>query len=128
MTKISCGSKGGCNGCVPPPPGGRNFFNFMQFLGNFNKIVSWRSPRGLAPPPRRNPGFATEKKLQNVLGTYPMLNFLYSLGNSPYKFVNFFQWRCAFQGTQKFDRLTRSEQFDPNNCEIVIIINSMEYG
>ena len=31
------------------PPGSRIFFNFMQFLENVNKIVSWRPP----PPPLR---------------------------------------------------------------------------
>ena len=34
------------------PPGGSNSFNFMQFLGNFGKIVCWRPPPGgLASPP-----------------------------------------------------------------------------
>ena len=55
----SDGSKGGAQGT--PPPGDRIFFNFMQFSGNFNKIVSWRPPPwGLAPPPRGNPGSATD--------------------------------------------------------------------
>ena len=31
-----------------PPPGGPNSFNFMQFLGNFGKIVCWRPPGELA--------------------------------------------------------------------------------
>ena len=33
----------------------------MQFLGNFGKIVRWRSPPPgeLAPPPQGNPRFAT---------------------------------------------------------------------
>ena len=44
---------------VPPSPGGPNSFNFMQFLGNFGKIVCWRPPGELAPPPRGNPGSAT---------------------------------------------------------------------
>ena len=30
--------------------------NFMQFFGNFDKIVYWRHPRGLVPPPTGNPG------------------------------------------------------------------------
>ena len=42
-----------------PPSGGPNSFNFMQFLGNFGKIVCWRPPGELAPPPRGNPGSAT---------------------------------------------------------------------
>ena len=34
------------------PPGGPNSFNFMQFLGNFGKIVCWRPLLGeiLDPP------------------------------------------------------------------------------
>ena len=57
MTLFSGGSKGGAGDV--PPPGNRIFFNFMQFSGNFNKILSWRPPWGLAPPPRGNPGSAT---------------------------------------------------------------------
>ena len=38
---------------------GPNSFNFMQFLGKFGKIVCWRPPGKLAPPPRGNPGSAT---------------------------------------------------------------------
>ena len=39
----------GAQGCAPPP--GQNSFNFMQFLGNFGKILCWRPPPGeLAPP------------------------------------------------------------------------------
>ena len=45
----------------PPPPGGPNSFNFVQFLGKFGKIVCWRPPGELAPPPRGNPGSATAK-------------------------------------------------------------------
>ena len=45
-----------------PPPLGQNFFNFMQFLGKFGKIVCWRPlPEGLAPPHQGNPGSATGK-------------------------------------------------------------------
>ena len=39
----SGGSKGGRKGC---PPGGPNSFNFMQFLGNFGKLVCWHPPPG----------------------------------------------------------------------------------
>ena len=52
----SGGSKGGARDAI----GGANSFNFMQFFGNFNKIVC-RRPLGLAPPPRGNPGSATGK-------------------------------------------------------------------
>ena len=38
--------------------GGPNSFNFMQFLGNFDKIVL-APPGGLAFPPRENPGSTT---------------------------------------------------------------------
>ena len=43
-----------------PPPGGPNSFNFMQFSGKIGKIVCWRPPGELAPPPRGNPGSATD--------------------------------------------------------------------
>ena len=43
-------------------PGGPNSLNFMQFLGKFGKIVYWRPPGELAPPPRGNPGSATAFK------------------------------------------------------------------
>ena len=39
-------------------------FNFVQFLGNFGKFVCWRPPGELAPPPRGNPGSATDNGLQ----------------------------------------------------------------
>ena len=45
------------------PPGGPNSFNFMQSLGHFGKIVCWRPPGELAPPPRGNPGSATASYL-----------------------------------------------------------------
>ena len=37
-TNVSGGSKGGARTRVPPGP---NSFNFMQFLGNFGKILCW---------------------------------------------------------------------------------------
>ena len=50
-----------------PPLGGPNSFNFMQFLGKYGKIVCWRPPGELAPPPRKNPGSATViKKLPEM--------------------------------------------------------------
>ena len=49
----------GARGTHAPP--GPNSFNFMQFLGNFGKIVCWRPPGELASPPRGNPGSATVK-------------------------------------------------------------------
>ena len=44
----SGGSKGEREG--RPPPRGSNSFNFMQFLGNFRKILCWRPPGELDPP------------------------------------------------------------------------------
>ena len=43
------------------PPRGPNSFNFMQFWGKFGKNRMLAPPPGeLAPPPRGNPGSATE--------------------------------------------------------------------
>ena len=50
---------------APPPLGGPNSFNFMQFLGNFGKIVCWRPPGELAPPPRGNPGSTTGNRTKH---------------------------------------------------------------
>ena len=44
----SGGSKGGRRGRAPPP--GPNSFNFMQFLGKFDKFVCWRPPWGVGAP------------------------------------------------------------------------------
>ena len=55
----SGGSKEGREGHTPPR--GPNSFNFMQFLGKFGKIICWRPPGELAPPPRGNPRSATAK-------------------------------------------------------------------
>ena len=41
---LSGGSKGGARDTRPP--GGPNSFNFMQFSGNFGKMVCWRPPGG----------------------------------------------------------------------------------
>ena len=59
---ISGGSKGGREGRTPPPPRRPNSFNFMQFLGEFGKIVCSRPPPlgGFTPPPRGNPGSVTD--------------------------------------------------------------------
>ena len=42
----SGGSKGGARDENPPPAGGPNSFNFMQFLRKFGKIICWRPPLG----------------------------------------------------------------------------------
>ena len=39
----------------PPLPTAQNFLNFMQFFAKFGKIICWRPPGGLAPPPTGNP-------------------------------------------------------------------------
>ena len=52
---ISGGSKGGTRDA---PPGGTNSLNFMQFLENLAK--SYVGPGESAPPPRGNPGSATD--------------------------------------------------------------------
>ena len=49
-------------------PRGPNSFNFMQFLEKFGKIICWRPPGELAPPPRGNPGSATDI-IQHKLNT-----------------------------------------------------------
>ena len=55
-TLTSGGSKGGVPARAPPTD--QNFLDFMQFFGKFDKIVCWRPPRWLAPPPMGNPGSA----------------------------------------------------------------------
>ena len=44
---------------APPPPTSQKFLNFMQFFVKFGKIICWRPPGGLAPPPTGNPGSAS---------------------------------------------------------------------
>ena len=56
MSPPSVADLRGARGTPPPGP---NSFNCMQFLGKFGKIVCWRPPGKLAPPPRGNPGSAT---------------------------------------------------------------------
>ena len=57
------GGSGGYKGGAPSPD--PNSFDFMQFLEKFGKIVCWRlpPPRGLALPPRGNPGSTTGRVL-----------------------------------------------------------------
>ena len=62
LVDISGGSKGVREGRTPPPQR-PNSFNFMQFLGEFGKIVCSRPPPPLEgsrpPPPWGNPGSVT---------------------------------------------------------------------
>ena len=53
---VSGGFRGGAPGARPPTA--QHFLNFMQFFKKFGKIICWRPPRGLAPPPTENPGSA----------------------------------------------------------------------
>ena len=72
----------------PPPPGGPNSFNFIQFLGKFGKIVCWRpSPLGswrpllgeiLDPPLEYVSGNVT-KPLANELTPVPVVASLCDL-------------------------------------------------
>ena len=41
----------------------QNFLNFIQIFGKFGKIVCWRPPGGLVPPPTGNPGSTTESQM-----------------------------------------------------------------
>ena len=57
---ISGGSKGRREGRTPHPPWRPNSFNFMQFLGEFGKIVCSRPPPWrVHAPPWGNPGSVT---------------------------------------------------------------------
>ena len=56
---VSGGSKGEGVRDAPPPPGGPNSFNFMQFFGKIWQNRMLVPPGELAPPPRGNPGSAT---------------------------------------------------------------------
>ena len=56
---MSSGGSKGARG-MRAPLGGPNSFDFMQFLGKCGKIVCWCPPGQLAPPPRGNPGSATD--------------------------------------------------------------------
>ena len=52
-----------------PPPWGSKFFQFHAVFGKIGKIVCWHPPGELAPPPRGNPGSATDYyRLQTKFG------------------------------------------------------------
>ena len=55
---ITSGGSKGMRGMHTPP--GPNSLNFTPFLGKYGKIVCWCPPEELAPPPRGNPGSATD--------------------------------------------------------------------
>ena len=60
-----------------PPSTAQNFLNFMQFFAKLGKIICWRLPGELAPPPTGNPGSApviqTTHKLFISFIIYPFL-------------------------------------------------------
>ena len=80
-----------------PPSRGPNSFNFMQFLGKFGKIVCWRPPGELAPPPRGNPGSATE------MGTFSL-----AIGSSMQETVYATRKHCSRMYTDR--AVIRSDQ------------------
>ena len=56
---------------MPPSPGGPNSFNFMQFLGNFGKIVCWRPPWGVGAPSSGKSWIRYCTRLLTVGGCHP---------------------------------------------------------
>ena len=54
-----------------PPAMVQNFLNFMQFFGEFGKIIRRHPlPGGLAPPPTENPGSTPVPSKVTVNNTY----------------------------------------------------------
>ena len=100
LDNSSGGSKEGRRGRTPP--GGPNSFNFMQFLGNFGKIVCWRPPGSWRPllgeilDPPLNRVFPYCTKLA-------MMAFLYYLNllsvNSHIHFDSKYYVKCKFAST-----------------------------
>ena len=62
MAKIIGGSKGGCKGRAPPL-GAQILSISCSFWENLAKSYVGAFPGELAPPPRGNPGSATEDEL-----------------------------------------------------------------
>ena len=61
VTSFAEGGGGGGGGeGLRRPSGHPNSFDFMHFSGKFGNVVSWRSPRELAPLPPGNPGSTAE--------------------------------------------------------------------
>ena len=50
-----------------PPQGPKCLSISCSLLGNFGKIICWRPPGELAPPPRGNPGSATGLSYQTLV-------------------------------------------------------------
>ena len=73
---ISGGFRGGLTRRAPPSTV-QNCLNFMQFFTKFGKIICWRPPGGLAPPPTGNPGSAPDDLVKmekhNKLDTFTSL-------------------------------------------------------
>ena len=78
---IYSGGSKGAQGTRPPTPRERIFFNFMQFWGNFNKIVSWRPPPRVGTPSSGNPGSATDLRTLSILVVSSSARNIWSVSN-----------------------------------------------
>ena len=60
----------------------QNVLNFMQFFAKFGKVICWRPPGGLVPPPTGNPGSTPVKILSfmiyNIAVWYAVQTFVYN--------------------------------------------------
>ena len=60
----------------------QNVLNFMQFFAKFGKVICWRPPGGLVPPPTGNPGSAPVKILSfmiyNIAVWHAVQTFVYN--------------------------------------------------
>ena len=88
----------------PPPPGGPNSFNFMQFFGKIwqNRMLappleSWR------PPPRGNPGSATDMvaKISNIKKMKKLMAHLI-LKTSNLFVIHDSRWNCYLKSSESF--------------------------
>ena len=93
----------GREGCAPPPPGGPNSFNFMQFLGKYGKVVCWCPPGSWCPllgeildPPLIILIYHVEKKSEKLdkLGKLEFWNFTIS---SSFPMQGRYVRRCIFR-------------------------------
>ena len=81
----SSGGSRGRRGCAPP--WGPTFFNFMQFSGNFDKIICWR------PPP---PGGVGAPLLGEILDL-PLYNRIYRINRICRLLYTKFSKSCVLQ-------------------------------
>ena len=84
-----CHGSGGSKGAPGTrAPGVQIFFNFMQFLGKFGKIVCWCPPGEFAPQPRGSPGSTTAWVLlrYDTIGKIELIpSIVLSSDNTKYK-------------------------------------------